>query len=81
MCFGGGNKPEQPKAAAAPDPIPTPIQPSSVEGQASADEKRRKLERLRRGLKSTIKTSARGLTGSGADLASQTLSGKSKLGA
>jgi len=79
-CFGG-SKPKQPDPVQPPDPSPVPVQPSDVEGQVTAEERRRKLERLRRGLRSTIKTSSRGLTGSGADLAMQTLVGKTKLGA
>jgi len=78
MCFG--SKPKTPDPVAPPDPAPSPVQPSDVEGQVTSEERRRKLERLRRGLRSTIKTSARGITGSGADLAMQTLTGKKNLG-
>lgn len=79
-CFGGSSAP---KAVAQPLPAPTPqaIAPSEVEGAVSEDERRKKLTRMRRGLASTIKTSAKGLTGSGSDLLSQTLVGKSKIGA
>ena len=80
MCFGGGSK--SPAAVAAPTPAPTPqaIAPSTTEGMVSEDERRKKLQRMRNGLASTIKTSAKGLTGSGSDLLTQTILGKDKLG-
>jgi hypothetical protein len=79
MCFGS------PKAPAAPvvpkaDPIPQAIAPSAVEGQVSEDDRRKRLTRMRNGLASTIKSGAKGLTGSGPDLLSQTILGKNKLG-
>lgn len=83
MCFGGGgSKSPAITQVPAPAPAPTPqaIPPSEVEGRVSEDERRRKLTRMRSGLASTIKTSAKGLTGSGADLLSQTILGKDKLG-
>ena len=84
MCFGGGGSGgagAPAPAAAPPAPAPSPVvSVSQVEGQISEEERRRKLERMRRGLRSTIKTSSRGLTGSGADLATQTLTGKTNLG-
>jgi hypothetical protein len=81
MCFWGSSNNDTPAVAPPPDPSPTPVQPSKVEGQVTSEERRRKLERMRRGLQSTIKTSSRGLTGSGADLLAQTLVGRDKLGA
>lgn len=77
MCWGKKQKYPEPKL---PDPSPTPVSPSEVESNVSADERRQKLERMRRGLVSTIKTSSRGLTGTGPDLATQTLTGKNTLG-
>ena len=80
-CFGGGGqKAATPVAAPTPAPAPQTINPSEVEGVVSEDERRKKLTRMRNGLASTIKTSARGLTGSGSDLLSQTIQGKDKLG-
>ena len=79
-CFGGGKKPETPKPIAPPPPAPTPIAPSNVEGQVADEERRRKLERTRRGLASTIKSKSRNLL-AGADVAEATLAGgKQKLG-
>ena len=78
-CFGG--KPATPAVQPPPDPAPSPVGPSEVESQVSAEDRRRKLERLRRGLRSNIKTSAKGLSGSGADLLTQTITGKTNLGA
>jgi len=79
-CFGGGGSAPDPVVVPAPAPSPTPISPSEVEGQVTAQDRRRKLARMRSGLSSTIKTGAKGLTGSGSDLISQMLSGKDKLG-
>ena len=80
MCFGGGQK--TPAAQPIPQAAPTPqaIAPSAVEGNVSEEERRQKLSRMRNGLASTIKTSAKGLTGSGSDLLTQTIMGKDKLG-
>lgn len=80
MCFGGGGK--TPAATPVPQAAPTPqaIAPSAAEGMVSEDERRQKLSRMRNGLASTIKTSAKGLTGSGSDLLTQTIMGKDKLG-
>lgn len=71
MCFGGKPKaPEPPKAAPPPAPIPV-ITPSEVSPQEQAEGRRKKLSRLRYGLASTIKTSPRGIFGTGAELAGQ----------
>lgn len=83
-CFGGGGKtnPPAPPAPPAPAPGPTPtiISPSNVEGVNSEEERRKKLQKMRQGLSSTIKTSARGISGSGPDLLQQTIMGKDKIG-
>jgi len=84
MCFGG-SKPAPPappvvQAPPAPPPAPAPIiQPSEVSSQDQAEGRRKKLARMRSGLQSTIKTSARGIVGQGADL-SAPATGKSTLG-
>lgn len=80
MCFGG--KPTSPPAISAPPtPAPAPtITPSEVSAQAKNEARQKQLERLRYGLSSTIKTSGRGLVGTGAEL-SPTGTGKAKLGA
>jgi len=78
-CFGGSKSPE-PVAQTAPAPTPQTIQPSEVEGMATEEERRKKLSRMRNGLASTIKTSSKGLTGTGSDLLTQTITGKDKLG-
>jgi hypothetical protein len=81
MCvsswFGGG------KSAPAPTPMPPPAPtPVATEGGGASDAARRAaLQKMRMGLASTIKTSPRGLTGSGANLVGANQSGKSKLGA
>jgi len=85
MCFFSSPKPPPTPIAPPPPPTPAPpptptITPSNVSPQEQAEGRRRKLERLRYGLSSTIKTSARGITGSGADLQSPA-TGKVKLGA
>lgn len=71
MCFGGKPKtPEPPKAIPAPAPAPV-ITPSEVSPQEKAEGRRKKLERLKYGLSSTIKTSPRGIFGTGAELSGQ----------
>jgi hypothetical protein len=82
MCLPGlfskPKTPEMPAVAPAPAPTPTPT-PSEVSPQMSDEARRKRLERLRSGFASTIKTGARGITGAGAEL-SPTGSGKTKLG-
>jgi hypothetical protein len=64
--------------APIPTPAPTPVPtPSEVSPQLVGDARRRQMEKLRRGLSSTIKTS--GIVGSGAELA-PTIMGKQSLG-
>lgn len=70
-----------PTPVAAPIPAPTPtITPSEVAPQQKDEARRKRLEQMRFGLASTIKTSARGLTGAGPELSSASLTGKTKLG-
>lgn len=81
MCFGGGKIEQPPMVSAPPAPAPAPtILPSSVSAQAAGETRRKQLERLQYGIASTIKTSPKGILGTGPDLqASGT--GKDKLGA
>lgn len=53
--------PKAPPAAPAPEPVPTMI--TDETNEETADAKRKKLDSLRMGLASTIKTSASGATG------------------
>lgn len=81
MCLGSlFSKPKSPAMpAAAPLPAPAPVPtPSEVSPQVAGDARRKKLEQLRRGLSSTIKT--RGIVGSGAELQPSSLVGSSTLG-
>ena len=75
--------PEIPKLPEAPkqEPLPTVGQGSSPSPTETAaqDARKRRLQLSRAGFQSTIKTSSRGITGTGADLASA-YSGKQKLG-
>jgi len=69
-------------ATPAPPPMPPPPTPTpEVASQVASDSRKKRLEQLQYGLASTIKTGARGLTGTGADLKSSGFYGKSKLGA
>ena len=81
MCLGSLFKkpetPQMPAPAPAPSPSPVPT-PSEVSPQLAGDARRRQLEKLRRGLSSTIKT--KGITGSGAELSGANQGGKSYLG-
>jgi len=79
MCFGGS--PKTPEVSAPPPPAPTPTvmptQVSEISAQETARKKR--LNSLRFGLASTIKTSPLGITGSSADLSAPS-QGKQRLG-
>jgi len=73
MCiFGGGSK--APAPMAPPPPAPTP------EGPSKQINVKDNLAKLRMGLASTIKTSPRGITGTGANLVAASSTGKQKLG-
>ena len=76
-CFGGG-KTSTPAVQAPPPPAPPPPTPS--EPMATQANVQKQMEKFRYGLASTIKTSARGLTGQGSDLMGKTQL-KNKLGA
>lgn len=79
MCFGGS--PKTPSVTPAPTPSPTPtISPSSVSPASSNQSRQKRLESLRMGMMSTIKTSPKGLTGTGSDLLAPSLTGKTMLG-
>ena len=79
-CFGGSTKPQAPPPTPAPAPVPTPEQTSPT---AANDSRAEMLKRMRFGLVSTIKTSPRGITGTGPDLTAGGMysGGKTKLGA
>lgn len=78
MCTSLFSKPKTPDipapAPVAPAPVPTP---SEVSPQMAGDARRRQMEKLRRGLSSTIKN--KGIVGGGAELA-PSLMGKQSLG-
>jgi hypothetical protein len=88
MCWwgggGGGSTEAQqvsqtatPAAAPIPQPVPTETAPMET-----ADRKRKKVEALRYGMLSTMKTGASGITGGGPELSTPAAtSGKTKLGA
>lgn len=79
MCFGGSPKP--PSVTPAPTPSPTPtVSPSSVSPMAANDSRRKRLESLRMGIASTIRTGPKGVTGNGSDLTAPSLTGKTMLG-
>ena len=79
MCFSGGGKSEAPSVVAAPSPTPTPT-PTVTSPIATATARAKSLDQFRYGLASTIKTSAGGVTGTGADLKAPTATGVSLLG-
>lgn len=84
MCFGSKQPvmPQAPEITPAPipasAPLPSTIAPKSTEGIIEG--RRRRLNLIRYGMMSTIKTGGSGITGAGVDLAS-TGSGKTTLGA
>ena len=83
MCFF--SKPKAPAAPAitqAPPAAPAPkpiVMPSEVSPQTKEETRRKRLDKLRFGLASTIKTSPRGITGTGVNL-SAPVTGKTTLG-
>ena len=77
MCFG--SKPKAPDAVAAPAPMPPP--PSPVDAMVTEGNTKQRLERLKFGLASTIKTSPKGVSGTGADLTNTNSGLKKTLGA
>jgi hypothetical protein len=80
MCIFGTPKTPSVSPAPAPAPAPTPVQSEGVIGDEES--RRKRLQRQRMGLYSTIKTSPRGILGSGAELSSnQAQGGKKTLGA
>ncbi len=82
MCFGSRQSaPASPQIVQAPAPSPTPvITPSEVSAQQAGESRRKKLDQLRYGLASTIKTGSSGIMGAGAELKAPS-TGKTKLGA
>ena len=75
MCFGGKQKTPELPAVPAPTPIPTPAQTAPL---VAEDQRARKIQNLKMGMASTIKTSPAGVSGTGADLAAGV--GKKTLG-
>lgn len=68
MCFGGGS-PSIPAPAAPPPPPPVPTAAAPTDVASQTDQQRAAASKqLQYGILSTIKTSAAGLTGTGADL-------------
>jgi hypothetical protein len=65
MCTSLFSKPKTPAPQPMPSPAPVPT-PSESSAMVTGDARRKQLERLRRGLSSTIKT--RGMLGTGSDL-------------
>lgn len=79
-CFGGPPKQqESPAPAPQASPLPTAV-PSEIAPQGADEARKRRLQAQRYGMASTITTSARGLTGTGANLTNQSQSGKLKTG-
>ena len=85
MCFSSRKTPDiqmpaAPPIAPAPKiaPLPSPS-PTETPSAVTAQQRREKIANLRFGLLSTIRTSPRGITGTGANLAT-TGAGKKKLG-
>lgn len=72
-------KMDQPAPTPPPDPAPVPT-PDETAPQSAEQSRRSRVNRLRAGIASTIKTSPRGVTGTGADLYPSMGGGKTKLG-
>lgn len=85
MCIFGSKQQQPPAAQPIPQMAPAPtITPSEVSAQAAGESRRKRIEQLRYGFASTVKTGGKGITGSGPELASNGMSvgqAKTKLGA
>lgn len=79
MCFVKAPKMPEQQAPPVPAPAPSPT-PSSISAQSADETRRKRLDRIRYGLASTIKTSPLGITGSASDLTAMA-GGKEKIGA
>lgn len=79
MCSSVFSTPkvETPKVT-EPDPVPT-VTEEEVSTESNEQSRRSRLNRMRAGIASTIKTSSRGITGTGADLYNSS-GGKKTLG-
>lgn len=76
MCFFGSS-PKQPTPAPPPTIAPAPSPTADLTNpQETSQQRTRRMAALRYGLLSTIRTSARGVAGTGADLTSQNQQGK-----
>lgn len=62
MCFSTPKVPDAPKPLPPPDPAPIPT-PAETSPESAEESRRKRLERLRTGLVSTVKTSRRGMFG------------------
>ena len=84
MCiFGKPKVPSTPQVSQAPAPALPPPSPTTVEpstSQVGEDARKKKLEQLRFGFASTIRTK-RGIFGKSPELASTLYGGQNKLGA
>lgn len=82
MCFSSPKVPDaQPIPIAAAAPSPT-VSPSEVSPQVAGEVRRKRIEQLRYGFASTIKTGGQGIVGTGPELSptGTTTQGKTKLG-
>lgn len=76
MCFGGG---KQQSVEVPPPPAPAPVPtPQDTNPLQSADQKRNRIQQLKYGMLSTIKTSGQGVTGTGPDLNTPVATGSNK---
>lgn len=75
MCFGSNPKAQQVPAPPAPAPLPSP---QDTNPQQSADQKRNRIQQLKYGMLSTIKTSGQGVSGNGPDLNTPAAGGANK---
>ena len=78
---------DSPKAETPPPPAPTPLPapapqpiPSDVTPQLTAEQRKNRVNALKFGAMSTIKTSPQGIAGTGPDLQTPTASGKKTIG-
>lgn len=78
--IGGYKIPESPQPQVTP-PAPTPSISEGFSATSLEERRKKRLAKLRTGILSTIKTSPRGITGTGANLVSSVATGTKTLGA
>ena len=80
MCGGGGND-NPPAPAPLPPPAPAPVpSPTDVSPMKTSEQRRNRINALKFGALSTIKTTPQGIVGAGPDLVTPGAGSKKTVG-